>query len=62
MMNKQKLYFDIIIAIMNLIITMFYNAGITMYDNENPEHCIDYIRFSEASDRLVFYTKKADVD
>jgi hypothetical protein len=57
-MNRQALFFEGIIDTINKQLEILRSAGIEIHDCEDFDFCLDYIRYSEASDTVTAYFKQ----
>lgn len=59
-MNRQQLFFKNAIDIINSQIRLLKEAGIEIHDRENFDQCLDYVRYSQASDCVTLYLCDAE--
>ena len=59
-MNRQKIFLQGIIDNINRNIEILKSANVEIHDADDFDFAIDYVRYSEASDSVTFYTRQAD--
>lgn len=61
-MSVQRKLLHGAIEIINKQIEILRDAGIDIHDADDFDFAIDYVRYSDASDSVTFYTRQADAD